>query len=172
MRKLAIWLVLGWGLLAGSASAFGQDPGADGAEDLNAVLQEDKLTEQGTESLLIDNTRSKIGRDFYETFFKAYIDAPASAPADTSQTARQPLAFELDLFLIVVEELPSTTGVGNIVSVSVNDQLLWQQFVQARQDIVEEYALDAVETIRQYIVTYKETQLQLNSDDQSGSGIF
>ena len=44
--------------------------------------------------------------------------------------------------------------------------------MQARQDIVEEYALNAVETIRQYIIGYKDTQLQLNSEDQSGSGIF
>ena len=162
------------GLLAGlmviGSPAFGQDPDVDGMGDLNAVLQEEMLTEQGAESLLLDNTRSKIGRDFYETFYKAYVGAPASA--DTSQLARKPLEFELDLFLIVIEELPSVSGIGNIVSVSVNDQLLWQQFVQARQDIVEEYALNAVETIRQYIISYKDTQLQLNSDDQSGSGIF
>ena len=160
------------GLMVIGSPVFGQDPDVDGMGDLNAVLQEEMLTEQGAESLLLDNTRSKIGRDFYETFYKAHVDAPASAPADTSQLARKPLEFELDVFLIVIEELPSTSGIGNIVSVSVNDQLLWQQFVQARQDIVEEYALNAVETIRQYIISYKDTQLQLNSDDQSGSGIF
>ena len=163
-------LLLGLSLAGGLA--FGQDPDVEGMADLNAVLQEEMLTEQGAESLLLDNTRSKIGRDFYEAFYKAYVDAPASAPADTSQLARKPLEFELDVFLIVIEELPSNSGIGNIVSVSVNDQLLWQQFVQARQDIVEEYALNAVETIRQYIIGYKDTQLQLNSEDQSGSGIF
>lgn len=166
------WLILWFGFLLVGGVAFGQDPDVEGMSDLDAVLQEEMLTEQGAESLLLDNTRSKIGRDFYETFYKAYVDAPASAPADTSQLARKPLEFELDVFLIVVEELPSTSGIGNIVSVSVNDQLLWQQFVQVRQDIVEEYALNAVETIRQYIIGYKDTQLQLNSDDQKGSGIF
>ena len=48
--------------------AFGQDPDVEGMGDLDAVLQEEMLTEQGAESLLLDNTRSKIGRDFYETF--------------------------------------------------------------------------------------------------------
>ena len=139
-----------------------RDPDVEGMADLNAVLQEESLTEQGAESLLLDNTRSKIGRDFYETFFRSYVDAPASAPSDTSQLARKPLDFELDVFLIVIDELPSTSGIGNIVSVSVNDLLLWQQFVQGRQDIIEEYALNAVETIRQYILAYKDTQFQLD----------
>lgn len=172
MNRLICLLLLGLSLSGAGSPAFGQDPDVEGMGDLDAVLREEMLTEQGAESLLLDNTRSKIGRDFYETFYKSYVDAPASAPADTSQLARKPLEFELDVFLVVIDELPSTSGIGNIVSVSVNDQLLWQQFVQARQDIVEEYALNAVETIRQYIINYKDTQLQLNSDDQSGSGIF
>ncbi|WP_381527126.1 CsgE family curli-type amyloid fiber assembly protein [Spirosoma soli] len=167
LKLLAVWL----GMVIGS-SCFGQDPDVEGMADLNAVLQEETLTEEGAESLLLDNTRSKIGRDFYETFYKAYVNAPVSASADTSQLGQKPIDFELDVFLVTIEELPSTSGIGNVVSVSVNDLLLWQQFVQARQDIVEEYALNAVETIRQYIINYKETQQQLSSDDQKGSGIF
>lgn len=155
-----------------SGVCLAQDPEVEGMGDLNEVLKEETLTEEGAESLLLDNTRSKIGRDFYETFYKAYVNAPPSAPADTSQLARKPLDFELDVFLVTIEELPSTSGIGNIVSVSVNDQLLWQQFVQARQDVIEEYALNAVETIRQYIISYRDTQQQLGDEDQKGSGIF
>lgn len=165
------WLLL-IGLGIAQTSAFGQDPDAEGMGDLNAVLQEEGLTEQGAESLMLDNTRSKIGRDFYETFYKAYVDAPASAPADTSQLAGKPLEFELDVLLIVIEELPSTSGIGNIVSVSVNDLLIWQQFVQARQDVISDYALNAVETVRQYITAFKDTQQQLSNEDQRGTGIF
>ena len=172
MNRISWWLLISLGLTLAGGPVFGQDPDVEGMTDLDAVLQEQTLTEQGAESLLLDNTRSKIGRDFYETFYKAYVDAPASAPADTSQQARKPLDFELDVFLIVIDELPSTSGIGNVVSVTVNDQLLWQQFVQVRQDIVEEYALNAVETIRQYITNYKDTQRQLSSEDQRGSGIF
>ena len=172
MNTLICRTLVGLGLAMAGSIAFGQDPDVEGMADLNAVLQEESLTEQGAESLLLDNTRSKIGRDFYETFYKAYINAPASAPADTSELARKPLEFELDVFLITIEELPSTSGIGNIVSVSVNDLLLWQQFVQVRQDIIEEYALNAVETIRQYIATYKDTQQQLTSEDQKGTGLY
>lgn len=170
MSRLAYWLLTG--LLLVVAPAFGQDPDVDGMADLNAVLQEDMLTEQGAESLLLDNTRSKIGRDFYETFLRTFVNSPTSVPADTTQLVRKPLEFELDVFLIVIDELPSNSGIGNIVSVSVNDLLLWQQFVQGRQDVVEEYALNAVETIRQYITSYKDTQSQLDNEDQRGSGIF
>lgn len=160
-------------LLGTGTHGWAQDPDVDGGlGNLNGTLNEEMLTEQGAESLLLDQTRSKIGRDFYESFYKAYIDAPASAPADTSQLARKPLEFELDVFLIQIEELPSTSGIGNVVSVSVNDILLWQQFVQVRQEVIEEYALNAVETVRQYITSYKESQQQLGDEDQHGSGIF
>lgn len=166
------WLIVVVLSVVTGLSGYSQDPDVEGLSDLNAVLQEEMLTEQGAESLLLDNTRSKIGRDFYETFFRAYVDAPQSAPADSSQLAKKPLEFELDVFLVQVEELPSTSGVGNIVSVSVNDLLLWQQFVQARQDIIEEYALNAVETVRQYLASYRDTQQQLGNEDQKGSGIY
>lgn len=162
------------GLLLGIGThAWAQDPDVDGGlGNLNESLNEDMLTEQGAESLLLDQTRSKIGRDFYESFYRAYVNAPASAPADTSELARKPLEFELDVFLVQIEELPSTSGIGNVISVSVNDILLWQQFVQVRQEIIEEYALNAVETVRQYIAGYKENQQQLTDEDQRGSGIF
>lgn len=172
MNQFIGWLLLSVAVALSTGAAYGQDPVVEGLTDLNTSLQEDRLTEQGAESLLLDNTRSKIGRDFYETFYKAYVDAPATAPTDTSQLARKPLAFELDIFLIVIDELPSTSGIGNVVTVSVNDQLLWQQFVQVRQDIIEESALNAVDLIRQYVITYKDTQLQFTDDDQRGTGIF
>lgn len=160
-------------LLSIGTHAWAQDPDVDGGlGNLNESLNEEMLTEQGAESLLLDQTRSKIGRDFYESFYKAYVNAPASAPADTSELARKPLEFELDVFLVQIEELPSTSGIGNVISVSVNDILLWQQFVQVRQEIIEEYALNAVETVRQYIAGYKENQQQLTDEDQRGSGIF
>lgn len=160
-------------LLGAATHAWAQDPDVDGGlGNLNESLNEEMLTEQGAESLLLDQTRSKIGRDFYEAFYKAYVNAPASAPADTSELARKPLEFELDVFLVQIEELPSTSGIGNVISVSVNDILLWQQFVQVRQEVIEEYALNAVETVRQYIVSYKENQQQLSDEDQRGSGIF
>lgn len=166
--KLTVWLLLGIG-----THAWAQDPDVDGGlGNLNESLNEEMLTEQGAESLLLDQTRSKIGRDFYESFYRAYVNAPASAPADTSELARKPLEFELDVFLVQIEELPSTSGIGNVISVSVNDILLWQQFVQVRQEIIEEYALNAVETVRQYIAGYKENQQQLTDEDQRGSGIF
>jgi curli production assembly/transport component CsgE len=169
LLKTTVWLLL---LVVGS-HAWAQDPDVDGGlGNLNESLNEEMLTEQGAESLLLDQTRSKIGRDFYESFYKAYVNAPASAPADTSELARKPLEFELDVFLIQIEELPSTSGIGNVISVSVNDILLWQQFVQVRQEIIEEYALNAVETVRQYVASYKENQQQLTDEDQRGSGIF
>ncbi|KAB7726144.1 hypothetical protein F5984_25030 [Rudanella paleaurantiibacter] len=170
--------------LAGHAMAQ-QDPDVPGMADLNDVLREDANLEGGsTTTLLLDNTRSKVGRDFYEFFFRAFNEAPQTEaplpaqaplanPADSSKVAVQkPLEFELDLFLIAIDELPANSGTGSIISVSINDELVFQQFIQNRLDTIEEFAVATAQGVRQYVATYNETQQQLGNEDQKGSGVY
>ncbi|MBO0937491.1 hypothetical protein J2I47_13120 [Fibrella sp. HMF5335] len=182
-------------LLALVAPAFAQDPDVPGLGELDGMLREEAMTEQSTESLLLDNTRSKTGRDFYDAFYRAYQDlAPTSdgsplgqplvsgalapgatgaTPGDTAQVQLQkPLEFELNLFLIAVDELPANSGIGSIISITVNDELLFQQIVQNRIDTIEELAVYAAQVVREYVDNYAETQRQLDSDDQRGSGVY
>jgi hypothetical protein len=187
--------------LALTTPALAQDPDVPGLGELDGVLREEAMTEQSAESLLLDNTRSKTGRDFYDAFYRAYQDlapnggspaingglplgqppisgalapgATGATPGDTVQVAlTKPLEFELNLFLIAVDELPANSGIGSIISITVNDELLFQQIVQNRIDTIEELAIYAAQVVREYVDTYAETQRQLDSDDQRGSGVY
>jgi hypothetical protein len=174
-----------------------QDPDVYGMVDDSDMLREEVLNERtgGTESLLLDNTRSKIGRDFYDAFYRVFQElAPANnGPAanvpnlqdlatgnllnptatDTARVAQQqPLEFELNIFLVAVDELPANSGIGSIISVSINDELLFQQFIQNRIDTIEELANYAALTVREYIDNYAQTQRDLENEDLRGSGVY
>ncbi|WP_461065428.1 CsgE family curli-type amyloid fiber assembly protein [Spirosoma horti] len=139
-------------------------------------MNEAVVAEEGTQTLLLDNTRSKIGRDFYEAFFRHYAELPKAvaplAPADTVTKITPNLELDLNAFIVTIDELPAF-GIGTtIISVTLNDQLIWQNYVQTRQEIIEAYAFNAAEIINQYVVNYQEVQRSLESEDQKGSGIF
>lgn len=156
--------------------SWAQDPDLEG-QLVEETVNEAVITEEGTETLLLDNTRSKIGRDFYEAFFRYYAELPKAAspslmPTDSTVKVTPNLELDINAFIVTIEELPAF-GVGtSIISISLNDQLIWQNYIQARQEVLETYALNAAETINQYVVNYQEVQRSLESDDQKGSGMF
>ncbi len=168
-------LLVGFFLIIGHASRA-QDPDLEGTLQEEAMNEETVLTEGNTETLLLDNTRSKIGRDFYDAFFRHYAELPKSvvplALADTTKKVTPNLELDLDAFVVTIDELPAF-GVGtSIISVTLNDQIVWQNYVQVRQDVLEAYAFNAAEVVNQYVLNYQEVQRQLESEDQKGSGIF
>ncbi|UHG94806.1 curli production assembly/transport protein CsgE [Spirosoma oryzicola] len=170
------WLIflLTSGLLL-SYGGYAQDPDLEGRLE-EAVMDETVVEQEGTQTLMLDQTRSKIGRDFYEAFFRRYAELPkvVSQPVSTDTTRRINPNLELDLtaFVVTIDELPAF-GVGTtVIVVSLNDQVLWQNYVQARADILEAYAFDAAELINQYVINYQEVQNQLENADQRGTGIF
>lgn len=171
------WLrcaVIGLLLMAGYTGRA-QDPDLEGTLDETA-LDEAVVSDESTETLLLDNTRSKIGRDFYDAFFRHYAGLPKPSvsflPTDSTKSITPNLELDLDAFVVTVDELPAF-GVGTtIVSVTLNDQVIWQNYVQFRQEIIEAYATNAAEVVNQYVTNYKDVQRQLESEDQKGSGIF
>ncbi|RYF69352.1 MAG: hypothetical protein EOO39_17735 [Cytophagaceae bacterium] len=178
-------LILGtWLLMALSSVAIAQqDPDVPGLEGIDDMLREEAgIEKEGTTStLLLDNTRSKVGRDFYEIFYRAFNEAapvlvaqpPLANPNDTAKVVvEKSLEFELDLFLITIDELPANSGTGSIISVTINDELVFQQFIQNRLDTIEEFALLTAQGVRQYVDTYAETQRQLGTEDQRGTGMY
>ncbi|GAB3559363.1 hypothetical protein [Spirosoma fluminis] len=154
-----------------------QDPDLDEGRLVEGTLDEAVVSNEGTETLLLDNTRSKIGREFYDAFFRHYAELPKSLsnspiPSDTTAKVTPNLELDLNAFLVTIDELPAF-GVGTtIISVTLNDQLIWQNYVQARLDIVELYAYDAAEVTNQFVLNFKEVQQSLESEDQKGSGLF
>ncbi|GAB3773208.1 hypothetical protein GCM10028818_14420 [Spirosoma horti] len=166
---------LRWLTLVLSFVSYAQDPDLEGKLEEES-MNEAVVAEEGTQTLLLDNTRSKIGRDFYEAFFRHYAELPKAvaplAPADTVTKITPNLELDLNAFIVTIDELPAF-GIGTtIISVTLNDQLIWQNYVQTRQEIIEAYAFNAAEIINQYVVNYQEVQRSLESEDQKGSGIF
>lgn len=173
MRRLRGLLIIVFGLLSFVAGA--QDPELEGMLEED-ILNETVVAEEGTETLLLDNTRSKIGRDFYEAFFRHYIELPkavsSAALADTTLRITPNLELDINAFIITIDELPAF-GIGtSIISVSLNDQVVWQNYVQIRQEILEQYAFNAAEVVNQYVLNYQEVQRSLENEDQKGSGLF
>ncbi|MBC7568668.1 MAG: hypothetical protein H7319_02900 [Spirosoma sp.] len=179
MRLFYLFLLIG--LLGAGSAARAQDPDLDEGRLIEETMNEAVLTEDGAETLLLDNTRSKIGRDFYEYFFRHYAELPkvpagsdalVLTPADSTAKITPKLELDINAFIVTIDELPAF-GIGTtIISVTLNDQLVWQNYVQIRQDIIEAYAYNAAEIVNQYVLNYQEVQRSLQSEDQSGSGIF
>ena len=83
--------------------------------------------------MVVDETISKVGRDFYEVFYSKW-EAPRSEVSYT----------------IFIKELPQI-GQGSLVSVYMDDTELFSQPVQPRYDVVEavaEYARGPGEQLR------------------------
>jgi hypothetical protein len=76
--------------------------------ELDALLSESMLNEEAGSSLILDNTRTKIGREFYENFFREW----SSASSDTLVVSAFIAALNPEDFTITIDELPSFDGLG------------------------------------------------------------
>jgi curli production assembly/transport component CsgE len=106
------------------------------------------------DGLIVDETVSKLGRDFYELFYSYWSAPPAG-----------------EQYMIFVRE-QSQPGMGSRISVWLNDTELFSQQVQPRYELLEEYASYAVQLTASYISEYARMVQQLETEDQEGSGIF
>jgi curli production assembly/transport component CsgE len=61
---------------------------------------------------------------------------------------------------------------GSRVSVLVNDFNIFEIDLPAKYDIIEEMALYAVESAKQFVVNYEQIQKDLEGSDLKGTGIF
>lgn len=137
-------------------------------DDAGLLLETPISEEGGSYTLVLDNTRTKLGRDFYEFFYQQWASLPVVVQGDSTQKADDSLE---NLFSIMIDESP-TPGLASLVSISINDLLVWQQFVQPRLGNTEALAENAVALVREYVINYQEIQKQLGSEDQAGTGIY
>lgn len=86
------------------------------------------------DGLIIDETRTKIGRDYYEVFYNQW-EAPAGAKNYT----------------IKIKELPSR-GRGAQIQVFVNDEKLIHRSLQPRQEMIEDMANRSVSALANWLV--------------------
>lgn len=104
--------------------------------------------------MVFDETITKVGRDFYEIFFNNWSNPTL-----------------IKDFSITVKERPMP-GVGTQITVTIDDFELVKQFIRPNQEMIEMLAEYTVGRATQYLVNYQEIQAQLQSEDQTGTGIF
>ena len=167
IRQYLLWALLTC-FLAGQAT--GQI--LDDEFLIEETLVENTTQEIGPMSLVIDASRTKIGRDFYEAFYQRWSNAatanvPATTPADSSQrNGVVPAVFNLAEYVITIEDLPLPgNGFTSNVSILIDDQLIWQQFVPARREVIEDYAEYAAATVLAYFADLQSVESQLGRTD-------
>ena len=119
--------------------------------DINASHQEAALSTGG---LIVDATRTRAGRDFYEMFYKQW----------------QRIQVTTSLTIEVKEQF--VRGRNTRIMVYVNDNLVYVSSIQPRFDLLEERVNIAVPRVIHYIQRQKKINNDLEKGDQSGSGIF
>ena len=124
---------------------------------LDQVLQQSVKTNDNEieiDGLLVDDTRTKAGKDFYDLFYSSW-EAPAAAKNYTITVSEKPFRF-----------------ISTLITISINDNQVYQAILQPRLDILEEQTKDAIAMTQDYLANYEEIIKQLNGDDLSGSGIY
>ncbi len=106
------------------------------------------------DGLIIDQTKTKAGRDFYELFYNNWI--PPRGATD---------------FTINIAEDPGR-GRSTIIRILVNDQIVFKRFLQARYDVIEELSKNAIGVTANRIKKLTDTKNQIEEGDQVGDGIF
>ena len=106
------------------------------------------------DGLLVDQTKTKIGRDFYDLFYSKW-----EAPENSKN------------YTILISEKPFRLN-STLIEIVINDQLTYQSILQPRYDIIEQLADQAIIYTVDYLQNYEEILLQLSGEDQSGSGIY
>lgn len=123
------------------------------------VLNDSSITEDiydGLEinGLVVDETITKVGRDFYELFYGLW-EAPMSNVSYT----------------LIIRERPMT-GFGSQIALYINETEVFTQVLQPRYDVIEAVAKYAVDLTYSYLQHYESLVLQLGNEDQYGSGIY
>lgn len=106
------------------------------------------------DGLILDETRSKIGRDFYELFYNRW--SPPFGAKD---------------FLITIKELPAR-GIGARVSIQVNENIILYRFLQPRGDLVEQEVNISISHVKNFLQKNENLKQDIESGDQVGSGIY
>ena len=108
----------------------------------------------GINGLIVDETDSKIGHDFYDIFYSNW----------------QPPRNMQD-YTITISEKP-LPQLGTRITILINDTPVFQRFVQPRYEIIEKTALQGAATAYSYLENYTQIQKQLQGEDLKGTGIY
>lgn len=106
------------------------------------------------EGLIVDQTLTKVGHDFYDVFYTTW-EAPPGA-TDFTVTLRERIG----------------RGTSTLVTVDVNDTELLELPLQPKFDLVEAAAQEAVAVAQDFLRSAQTVTKQLDRADQAGAGLF
>ncbi|NND63336.1 MAG: hypothetical protein HKN48_09095 [Flavobacteriaceae bacterium] len=124
-------------------------PGKAQTED---AITEDILIE--IDELIVDETISKAGRDFYEIFFTQWVWPKTD-----------------ESFTIYIKERPARAN-STQVQIFVNDLLVFESFLQPKYEDLILLSNYTTSLLRNHILTYEDVLQQLQGADMSGTGIY
>lgn len=129
-----------------------QNPDSSEELDREEQLVQSAFNEYSGTSLILDNTRTKFGKDFYDLFYKHWT--ALQTQSDTSlHNAVVALNLPAGDMVIVLEEIPLAGMAPNqiLIRISIDDNPVWLEMVQGRFELLEESALYALETVRETV---------------------
>lgn len=104
--------------------------------------------------MVIDNTKTKAGRDFYSQFYNRWISNGIK-----------------NEYIIKVKEEPFRLR-STKVEILVNDHIVFSSYLKPRQALIEALAEQAYNRVENYVQNYDVIMQQLDSPDTSGDGIY
>lgn len=106
------------------------------------------------EGLLIDQTRSRIGHDFYQDFV-SFWEAPPGAK----------------YYNLVISE-QNEPRYGSWVSIEINDNLVYRALLRPGPEDIAATAQEAIAVVREYLLRWEEYERSLEGEDMRGKGIY
>ncbi len=126
-------------------------------EEENPGQQENEVDPLLDGGLIIDETRTRIGREFYDLFFGRWqTDAPPG----------------IGDYFIRIEEQPFR-GLNTIIKVYLDDGVVFQQVLQPRANYVEDLVDFVVSRMQRSVARLAQLRKDFSEEgDQSGTGIY
>ncbi|SMD36855.1 Curli assembly protein CsgE [Reichenbachiella faecimaris] len=106
------------------------------------------------DELIVDQSLSKSGHDFYEIFYSQWIWPEVDG-----------------FFTIYIKERPARAN-STQVQVYVNELLVFENILQPSYESLVSLSDYASRYVRRHIVSYEEVLRELQGEDMSGTGIY
>lgn len=106
------------------------------------------------DGLIVDETKTKVGRDFYDFFYRDW-----QPPEEANNYS---------IFIIEKPFRLNTT----IIEIKINEITVFESFLQPRGDLVENLAVQSIANTQFYLQQYDELVRELGGEDTRGTGIY
>lgn len=115
------------------------------------TIKSDEIEVSG---LVIDETITKLGKDFYDLVYTKWESI--APPSNLS---------------VFISEKPMPS-LGSQISITVDDNLIFQQVIRPNEETLNELSDYAVSVLNDYFTNYEQIQKDLTGDDLKGTGIY